>query len=136
MHAIHVDSPLGDDARRNRLYDGDLFVYSPRPSTRALVKFAAGMAEQAFGSRDPETAQYEMPVEAYAALLADLKPRFIHHPESKRLIVEMLIGCDPEKVYFECRACALRPLRDTSQLESLTRSTRTATRGTPHRSAN
>src|SRR4029450_7244560 len=36
-------------------------------------------------------------------LLADLKPRFIHHPESKRLIIEMLIdlGCDPEKVYFD-----------------------------------
>lgn len=74
MHAIHVDSPLDDDARRNRLYDGDLFVYSPMPSTRALVEFAAGMAEQAFGSRVPETAPHEMPVEAYAALLADLKP--------------------------------------------------------------
>ena len=74
MYAIHVDSPLDDDARRERLYDGDLFVYSPRSSTRALVEFAAGMAEEAFGSLNPETAQYEMPVEAYAALLADLKP--------------------------------------------------------------
>jgi hypothetical protein len=103
MHTIHVDSMLDDDARRERLYDGDLFVYSPRPSTKALVEFAAGMAEEAFGSLDPETAQYEMSVESYAALLADLKPRFIHHPESKRLIIEMLIdlGCDPEKVYFD-----------------------------------
>jgi hypothetical protein len=44
-----------------------------------------------------------MPVEEYAALLADLKPRFIHHPESKRLIQEMLadLGCDLEKVYFD-----------------------------------
>jgi hypothetical protein len=103
MYAIHVDSTLDDDARRERLYDGDLFVYSPRSSTRALVEFAAGMAEEAFGSLNPETAQYEMPVEAYAALFADLKPRFIHHPESKRLIIEMLIdlGCEPEKVYFD-----------------------------------
>ncbi len=103
MYAIHVDSTLDDDARRERLYDGDLFVYSPRPSTQALVEFAAAMAEEAFGSLEPETAQYEMPVENYAALLADLKPRFIHHPESKRLIIEMLIdfGCDPEKVHFD-----------------------------------
>jgi hypothetical protein len=103
VHTIHVDSTLNDDARRECLYDGDLFVYSPRPSTQALVEFAAGMAEEAFGSLEPETAQYEMSVEAYAALLADLKPRFIHHPESKRLIVEMLIdlGCDPEKVHFD-----------------------------------
>jgi len=103
MHAIHVDSTRHDDARRDRLYDGDLFLYSPRPSTRALIEFAAAMARDAFGSLDPETAQYEMPVEAYAALLADLKPRFIHHPESKRLIIEMLgdLGCDPEKTYFD-----------------------------------
>jgi hypothetical protein len=103
MYAIHVDSTLDDDARRERLYDGDLFVYSPRPSTQALVEFAAAMAEEAFGSLEPETAQYEMPVENYAGLLADLKPRFIHHPESKRLIIEMLVdfGCDPEKVHFD-----------------------------------
>ena len=103
MYAIHIDSTLDDDARRDRLYDGDLFVYSPKPSTRALIEFAAEMAQEAFGSLEPETAQYEMPVEAYAALLADLKPRFIHHPESKRLIIEMLedLGCDPEKTYFD-----------------------------------
>ena len=82
MYAIHIDSTLDDDARRDRLYDGDLFVYSPKPSTRALIEFAAEMAQEAFGSLEPETAQYEMSVEAYAALLADLKPRFIHHPES------------------------------------------------------
>ena len=103
MYAIHVDSSLDDDSRGERLYDGDLFVYSARPSTRALVDFAADIVEEAFGLLEPETAQYEMAVEAYAALLADLKSRFIHHPESKRLIIDMLIdvGCDPERVYFD-----------------------------------
>lgn len=103
MHAIHIDSTLDDEARRRCLYDGDLFVYSPRHSARALVEFAAEMAEETFRPLEPETAQYEMSVEAYAALLADLKPRFIHHPESKRLIIEMLVdlGCDPDKVYFD-----------------------------------
>jgi hypothetical protein len=103
MHAIYVDSPASDDVRRERLYDGDLFVYSPRPATSALCEFGRQMAEQAFAPHDPETAQDEMEVEDYAALLADLKPRFIHDPESKRLIQEMLtdLGCDPEKVYFD-----------------------------------
>jgi hypothetical protein len=103
MHAIYVDSPASDDIRRERLYDGDLFVYGPQPSTRALCEFGRQMAEEAFAPRDPETAQEEMEVEEYAALLADLKPRFIHDPESKRLIQEMLtdLGCDPEKVYFD-----------------------------------
>jgi hypothetical protein len=103
MHAIYVDSPASDDIRRERLYDGDLFVYGPQPSTRALCELGRQMAEEAFAPRDPETAQEEMEVEEYAALLADLKPRFIHDPESKRLIQEMLtdLGCDPEKVYFD-----------------------------------
>jgi hypothetical protein len=103
MHAIYVDSPASDDVRRERLYDGDLFVYSPRPTTSALCEFGRQMAEEAFAPHDPETAQDEMEVEDYAALLADLKPRFIHDPESKRLIQEMLtdLGCDAEKVYFD-----------------------------------
>lgn len=44
-----------------------------------------------------------MPVEEYAALLAELKPRFIHHPESKRLIRALLIdrGCSAEDTYFD-----------------------------------
>jgi hypothetical protein len=103
MHSIYVDAELGDDERRQKLYDGDLFVYSPRRSTLALTEFAGELARQAFAPLDPETAQFEMAVEDYAALLAELKPRFIHHPESKRLIQEMLtdFGCDPEQVYFD-----------------------------------
>ena len=103
MHSIYVDPIIDDDTRRQRLYDGDLFLYSPRPATIALCEHGKAMALEAFDGRDPETAQYEMPVEEYAALLTDLKPKFIHHPESKRLIQEMLtdLGCDPEKVYFD-----------------------------------
>ncbi|HEX3327285.1 MAG TPA: phytanoyl-CoA dioxygenase family protein, partial [Actinomycetota bacterium] len=103
MHAIYVDSPAPDDLRRERLYDGDLFVYSPQPATTALCEFGRQLAVEAFAPHDPETAQEDMEVEDYAALLADLKPRFIHDPESKRLIQEMLtnLGCDPEQVYFD-----------------------------------
>jgi hypothetical protein len=103
MHSIYVDAEFGDDERRQKLYDGDLFVYSPRPSTLALTEFAGAMAREAFAPLDPETAQFEMAVEDYAALLAELKPAFIHHPESKRLIQEMLadFGCDEEQTYFD-----------------------------------
>ena len=55
------------------------------------------MIEEAFGPLDPLTAQYEMSVEKFVEIFAPLKPRFIHHPESKRLIKEMLadFGCRP-----------------------------------------
>jgi hypothetical protein len=103
MTTVHYDSAISDERRRELVYAGDLFLYSPSRASLALVDFARSLLSQAFGSRDPERAQYEMPVEDYAKLLAELKPRFIHHPECKRLLPEMLeaLGCDPEKTYFD-----------------------------------
>ncbi len=102
-HSLYLDPPLDDDARRLRLFEGQLLVYAPRPTSLALVKFARELIEQAFGSLDPRTAQHEMSVEAYAGLLQELKPRFIHHPESKRLLRELLedLRCDLDKTYFD-----------------------------------
>src|SRR4029453_2375297 len=103
MDSVFFDSPLSDDARRAALYSGRIFVFSPRPSTVAYVDFAKELIREAFGGRDPEKVQYEMPVEEYAALLNEMKPRFIHHPESKRHVKAMLtdFGCDLEQVYFD-----------------------------------
>jgi len=98
-----VESTLTDDERRARLYAGDLFVYGPKPATLAFTEFTRELVRDAFGDLDPELAQYHMPVEDYAALLAELKPRFIHHPRCKELIPEVLAehGADPAKTYFD-----------------------------------
>ena len=103
MNSIYIDAPMTDDARREALFRGQLLVYSATPKSNALVEFARGMLCEAFGSLDPEAAQYHMPVEEYAALLADLKPRFIHHPKSKEFLRAILrdLDCDPEKTYFD-----------------------------------
>jgi hypothetical protein len=94
---------MSDDERRARLFAGDLFVQLPSPATQEFVRFTRSMVEDAFGGMSPETAQYEMPVEKYAAVLADLKPAFIHHPESKTHLRAMLVeqGCDPDLTYFD-----------------------------------
>ena len=83
MNTLFLDAVVSDDQRRTQLYDGQLFVYSTTPSSRLLVDLARGMIREAFGSLDPETAQYQMSVEQYAAVLAELKPKFIHHPDAK-----------------------------------------------------
>jgi len=103
MTAIYFDSPLDDEARRQRLYAGDVFVYSPTAASLEFCEFARELIRSAFAGRDPEHAQHEMPVAEFAALLAELKPRFIHHPESKRLIAAMLLahGCSAEDTYFD-----------------------------------
>ncbi|MFO1313562.1 MAG: hypothetical protein U1F41_16020 [Burkholderiales bacterium] len=103
MTTINFDASIDDDSRRRRLFDGELFVYSPRAASLAMCALAREMASSAFAPRDPRTAQHEMPVEQFAAVLADLKPRFIHHPRCKELLQDLLIdlGCDPDQTYFD-----------------------------------
>lgn len=103
MVPLHFEAAVPDAERRARLYAGALFLYAPRPATEALCAFARELTAAAFAPLDPERAQHELPVERFAAILAELKPRFIHHPESKRLIRAVLeaFGCDPDETYFD-----------------------------------
>ena len=103
MNTIYFDSALSDDQRREQLYQGQLFVYQPRPSVLALVEFAREFVCEAFGDLDPALAQHTMGAAEYNAILADFKPRFINHERSKQLVQQLLIdfGCDPEKTYFD-----------------------------------
>jgi hypothetical protein len=103
MDTVYLDATVGDDARREALYQGQLFVFSPRPSTIALRDHAAAMIEEAFDGIDPALAQYEMSVERYVEICAPLKPRFIHHPETKKLVAAVLeeLGCDIEETYLD-----------------------------------
>ena len=102
-NTIYFDFEASDDERRQQLYDGQLFVFSPRKSILDFVGFARSMIEDAFGDLDPRTAQDRIEVESYADLLGTLKPAFIHHPDSKRYLQAILddLGCDPEKTYFD-----------------------------------
>jgi hypothetical protein len=64
---------------------------------------ARDMAEEYFAPLSPVEAQHSMPVEKYAALLAEFKPKFIHHPKAKEYLQKILVefGCNPEKTYFD-----------------------------------
>jgi hypothetical protein len=103
MGTVYVDSPAADEARRRHLYSGDLFVFSPNAGSSELCALARELSEEAFAPHDPQVAQDHMPAEEYAAILAELKPRFIHHPRAKEHIGTMLkeVGCDPEKTFFD-----------------------------------
>jgi len=103
MGSIYVDSPMTEEQRRHKLYGGDLFSYSSGQGSAALCALARQLSEEAFAPHDPPTAQDHMPAEEYAGILADLKPRFIHHPDAKKFIGALLaeVGCDVEKTYFD-----------------------------------
>lgn len=103
MNTVYFDSAASDRERLDRLYSGQLFVYSPTPGTRALCEHASAMIVEAFGGRDPRHAQEHMSVEQFAAIVTPLKPAFIHHPRSKALIAQILdeFGCDPDRTYLD-----------------------------------
>jgi hypothetical protein len=103
MNTIYFDSKKNDNERRQLLYNGQLFVYSPLKNATQMCQFTQQMIREYFGSLDPVTAHEQMPVEEYAAVLAELKPKFIHHPEAKKFIKGILkeLGCDLEKTYFD-----------------------------------
>ena len=100
---LFVDGKHSDSKRRADLYKGDLFVYSPSPAALKLCKFAQNLIEEAFHPHDPRKVHEHMPVEKCVEILATLKPKFIHHAQSKALIQELLSerGCDLDKTYFD-----------------------------------
>jgi hypothetical protein len=61
------------------------------------------MIQDAFAPRDPQHAQFDMPVEEFAAVLGELKPHFINHVRSKQLLRDILadFSCDLSKTYFD-----------------------------------
>jgi hypothetical protein len=103
MNSIYFDAALNDDERRQRLYAGDMFVYSPTKHSLELRDFARELSEEAFAPYAPETAQHHLPVEQYVAILAGLKPKFIHHPTCKVFVRGILddLGCDLDRIYFD-----------------------------------
>jgi hypothetical protein len=103
MTAVYLDPTVTDAARRAMLFAGDLIVYSPRPSTLALVNFARDLINEAFAPLDPATAQYDLPVEKFVEIFGPLKPRFIHHPKTKELLrnIAVDLGCDLGQTYID-----------------------------------
>lgn len=103
MTTICLDDTLDDNSLRERVYAGDLCLHAPTAASLELCELARTLIREALPNLDPEFAQFQLPVERYASILAELKPRFIHHPDAKRIIHDLLIdlGCDPEQTYFD-----------------------------------
>jgi hypothetical protein len=100
---IFCDSKVDETKRRHELYRGSVFIYSPSPAALKFCEFTREMIGEAFRPHDPCIVHQSMRVEKCVEILAQLKPKFVHHPTSKELIREMLIerGCELEKTYFD-----------------------------------
>ena len=103
MSNIFFDNQCSDEKRRNGLYAGDIFVYSASEATAKLCALAKTMIIEAFAPHDPRTIEHHLSMEECARVLASLKPAFIHNPECKRLLPEIIasVGGDPNEIYFD-----------------------------------
>lgn len=103
MANLYFDVRISDDDRRRALYNGDIFVYSPFPATQELCALARSLIEDSFRPHDPRHIDQHLTMEEAAAVLAKLKPAFIHHPDCKRLLPEIIadLGGDITKTYFD-----------------------------------
>jgi hypothetical protein len=103
MTVVYFDSPMSDEERRERLFAGDLFVYSPTVHSQELAAFACQMSEDAFAPHFPPDAQHHMAGQEYVDVLAKLKPTFINHARSKELVAKVLadLGADVNDTYFD-----------------------------------
>jgi hypothetical protein len=100
---VHIDSPIGDEERRERLYRGEIFVLAPSAASNELVALARAMLAEAFAPHEPHEVHKHRTPEDVAAILARVKPAFIHHPACKTLIPRIMRehGVDLEKLYFD-----------------------------------
>jgi hypothetical protein len=103
MANLHFDDRCSDEERRLALYRGDLFVYSATPATERLCALARELLESGFAPHDPRKVDKVLTMEECAGILARLKPTFIHHPECKVLLPQIIgeLGGDLDKVFFD-----------------------------------
>lgn len=103
MTTVFFDSAMPDAERRERLYAGDLFVYSPTPKSVDFCKFTRNLIEQHFAGIEPEFAQYKKSIEDYVNILKVLKPDFIHHDQSKAFVRGILndLNVNLDNAYFD-----------------------------------
>lgn len=98
---ISFNPSYGDTERRRRIYHGEVLVVPPCPATLAMVMHARNLIEAAFRPRDPRRAHEDLAVEDSVAILATLKPGFIHDPLTQRALQRIFLdlGCDPYQTY-------------------------------------
>lgn len=103
MNSVFFNKAMDDEQRRQDLYAGQLFVYSPRKSTQQLCQIARDICTEAFAPHHPVEAQHHLEVEEYVEILKKIKPAFIHDPRCKEAIRNILkdLNCDLERTYFD-----------------------------------
>lgn len=103
MANLSLNHAFDCSARRSRIFQGDILVYSQNPDVIRLTQHAKGMIAQALAPHEPELAQFHLPVEDFIARVGPLKTRFTNDAQTKVFMREILAAfdCDLAKTYFD-----------------------------------
>lgn len=109
---IYVNRRLDDDDRRQRLFDGALFLYSCPAASRKIVEWARELIDAAFGDlHDIHHAHEKLAVQDFIKRAGPLKSKFTNDQKTADLCQELIVtmGCDPELTYFDLPRLRVAP---------------------------
>ena len=103
MSIVRLNPTGSNEALRERLFAGDLALFTELPAVAELVAHARDELERLFGGRDPRHAHEHYEPAELADMLSVWKPRFMRLPESLRLSKEVLaqIGFDADTTHYD-----------------------------------
>jgi Phytanoyl-CoA dioxygenase (PhyH) len=109
---LYVNRRSSDDDRRQRIFDGGLFLYSSPAASTRIVDWARELIDAAFGaSGDVRRAHDRMDVKAFVSCAGPLKSKFTNDAKTKQLCQDLItaMGCDPEQTYFDLPRLRVAP---------------------------
>src|SRR5690349_5177941 len=86
MVNIYLNHGFNDLERRDRIFAGDILLYSRSPATAALADHAIALMREAFDPYVPEKAQHSLAVEEFVRRVGPLKSRFTNDLRTKELV--------------------------------------------------
>jgi len=105
MPVIYASShpEMTDHERRTSAFEGDFFVYPPRPTTVALCAYARSLLEQMLGT-DPAWAQQRMSEQEFALLFKVAVNHYTRRPLVMEHVRSLLadMGCELASTFMSC----------------------------------
>jgi hypothetical protein len=93
-----IDAEIPDVDRRVSLFSGNVFVYSPRPTTRALCASAHSILERVFGPQ-PVQAQQRLSEATFSSLFVEAASQLADIVPELASAVVVDFDCDPESTF-------------------------------------
>ena len=113
MNTVYFDIAASERVRLDRLYQGQLLIFSPCSSSVAFRDFCREIIETGLGKIAPQKAHYHLAEKDYLAQESAYRSAITNHPETPHLIRAILaeFSCDLQQTYFAPPYLRMAPYR-------------------------